>query len=257
MDAASSLEAAQTSTIVGQLRVNIFMTLDFAVAELEREMINFKKLAAPFVEVQTRYWLDAVKINLFNIVQSTDVEATWEIDANTPIITCPSNGDHEPGKKKVNDLYGTFSFIWEITPRRSTSRRTGLADRISVTGKASSLLSLYDASGLVSAWTIEIASKTGPGCYFHTQLPRDGLPVPRLPAYPLTPFGALEYLISELFRSRWPRRLGSNVAATTQWSAIQSLRFTRMLEWAASAAKGKGDPLVALQGAQPPATLFL
>ena len=233
------------------------MSLHFKIAELRNELINFQPIARALIRPECHRLLEEVQTALDNIIQFPGVPARWEIERENPIITISSNGDHEPNQRGQKDIYGKFSFIWDVTPIASSQRRRAPARVLSLTGKASSCLSLHDTSGLRHAWTIEIASLAAPGCYFHTQLSGSSLPIPRLPAYPLTPFGALESLLSEMFRSGWPQRLSRNATHTIHWSSIQSSRFIRTLDWSKSIVTEEGSPIVAFQNAQPPNDLFV
>ncbi len=233
------------------------MGLFFSAAELRQESDVFKHLAEGLIRPETSYILDEFGSKLEQILRSADNPQRWEISQDRPVVTVPSDGDHEPDQRGQEDLYGRLSCVWEVTPRRSTKAKRGSADLIELTGIASAALSICIADEPISQWTIEVASDNAPGVYFHSQFPGSGPPIPRLPAYALTPLGSLEYLLAEVFRSRWPEALGRSPARAPLWFGIQTKRFRRTLEWTASVAAEAGSPVLALQRAVPDSKMFL
>ena len=73
----------------------------------------------------------------------------------------------------------------------------------------------------------------------------------------MTPLGALEFLLSELFRTRWDRILSSGRQQAVMWNSIQSKRFRKVLKWASKEVADKSRPIVTLQNAVPDSELFL
>ena len=233
------------------------MGILFNAAELRREIEAFKHLTRHLIDPSAGSVLGEFEGKLQQLLRLPGTPGRWEIERHRPIITVPSEGDHEPERKGKKDLFGQFSCVWQITPVRSRNRTKGDADQIEVTGIASAELMIRTQSLEFARWTIEIASDGAPGTFFHTQLPMSGQAIPRLPAYAVSPLGALEFLLAEVFRSRWPEALKGNAGKTTQWSKIQSGRLRLALEWAVSEVTRGGSPIVALQTAVPNKRLFL
>lgn len=233
------------------------MGLIFRAVELRRELDLFKQIAGRLIAPSSAYVLDEFGMALDQLLRRPGNLGRWEIPRARPVCTVCSGGDHEPDRRGNPGLYGQMSCVWEVTPSRSAKAKRGSADLVELTGIASIRMAILRAGAELTVWTIEVSSDGAPGVYFHSQIPGSGLPVPRLPAYGVTPLGGMEFLLSELFRSRWPESLASNAALANNWMGIQTERFDRTTSWLKSVVAGGGSPIVALQGAVPDAEIYL
>lgn len=233
------------------------MSLMFNASELRQEFDVFRHLSRDLIDPESAYVLDEFSRTLDQIRRTPDTLWRWEISRDRPISTVVTAGDHEPDQNGKHDLYGQVSCVWEVMSIRSPKAKRGLADLVQLAGIASTRLAIMDDGRELSVWSTEVASEGGPGVYFHSQMPDTGLPVPRLPAYALTPVGAIEYLLCELFRSRWPESLAADNARANHWKGIQTERFSRVMDWLRGVITSGGSPVIALQGAVPDPALFL
>lgn len=233
------------------------MGLRFDVAELQREITNFGFLARQLLDGPSRTVLNEFGRDLDHLLSRPDGHAVkWEISRDRPILTVCSQGDHEPDGRGQKNVMGQLSCLWIVSPIRSRKRK-GLANQIELIGIASTELLIKDHVQDLASWTMEVASDGAPGVYFHTQLQGEGFPVPRLPAYPVTPLGALEFLLSELFRTRWRQIVSSGRQQAVMWNSIQSKRFEKVLKWVGTEVSTTSSPIVTLQNAVPDPDLFL
>ncbi len=233
------------------------MSLKFRASELQRELEVFKHLARTLVDPTSVYVLDEFGVMLEQLLRTPGRAGRWEIRRDRPITTVCTDGDHEPDQRGKLDLYGQMSCVWEVTPLRSANAKRGPADLIDLTGVASIRMAVVSEEEELSSWTAEVASDGAPGVYFHSQMSESGLPIPRLPAYALTPVGGMEFLLCELFRSQWPAALAKNSSRANMWMGIQTHRFSRTMMWLTDVVAGAGSPIVALQSAVPKSDMYL
>jgi hypothetical protein len=90
----------------------------------------------------------------------------------------------------------------------------------------------------LAMWRVEVGDDASPGCHFHTQIegernnppyPRS-LSVPRLPTLLVTPMAALEFLLAEMFQSRWQQHAAEESAEMQRWKPIQKQRLLKLFE---------------------------
>lgn len=94
-----------------------------------------------------------------------------------------------------------------------------------------------------SEWHFDIVSSDGPGSILHTQFRHNmidkPIPIPRLPSLVMLPSDALEFLLSELFHSKW-----SEVGQGKDYEAFsrkQQPRVRGFLEWQRRQLTGGGS----------------
>lgn len=244
------------------------MTIVLPFAEVAREIRAIEILARPFLNPDDVYLFHTLSAQLINI-QRTRSGGSFAIPEESPLRTIRCDGGYEAdGRKGVyQGLRGELSCLWEIECVK-TGRQKGPLAEFRVSGKASTKLRLVDdeEEAQMVLWRMEIGDSASPGTFFHTQLGEDDpgsalhmpLPVPRLPTVPTTPMLALEYLLAELFQSRWPKHLAANGDAVAGWRRIQLRRVLAFIEWQESILRDRaGSPITDMKGAQPDPGLLL
>ena len=229
----------------------------FNAAELRRECEVFKHLAGGLISPQTRYVLDEFETSLSQILRSPDAQQRWEVREDRPLRTLPSGGDHEPDSERKAGPFRTTELRVGGHPAALAAGQT--RGRGSVGGDRSrfAVLSLWVAASRPPAGpskspptarpeSIFIASCRGPGSrsrvFRHMRSLR---------------WGALEFLLTEVFRSKWREALGQDSPRAQMWSGIQRKRFETVLKWATSVVSGGGSPVVVLQQSVPSSEIFL
>jgi hypothetical protein len=136
-------------------------------------------------------------------------------------------------------------------------------------GIASTRVRFFDASDLsksIAMWRLELGDAKSPGCYFHVQILGEeeeppfpkSVSVPRLPSLFVTPMGAIEYVLGEVFQDRWAKVAMENTATVLRWSGMQQRRLLSLLEWQKDKVKkALTSPWMTLKAARPEPALFL
>ncbi len=268
--------------------------LYFNIAELAREANDFKKIAAPVLDRNTVWRLEQFSAHIEGIRSTTgahirpfELEGLW----TKPTLTY----DRSPGRPVRACIDG----IWEISRVESEGSRRGRRQRertnrnvrlISFSGKASLRIAIYEDDAeedwtpppvscddlgergtnkcsRLAMWRIELGRLGAPGPYFHMHAlgDRDSppfpkwLPIPRLPSYFVTPMGALEFCLGELFQDEWRRRVEESTAPVSSWCSMQERRLGRLLHWLRCCAiqSGNASAWMNLKRATPPEDLFV
>jgi hypothetical protein len=148
----------------------------------------------------------------------------WGIPRDQPIRTVSSAGDYD-AMRDGRDVHGTMS-------GRCSIRRVGnMLEFEDSSAQLKIIESLEDGRAeLLGAWRFDIGVSTSPGTLFHIKAEGElefpsNFPVPRLPGLPLTPIAALEYLIGELFQTKWRDHVETDRQAVLAWRAIQKSRL--------------------------------
>lgn len=242
------------------------MTLLFNYAEIERELDSIEHLAAPFLERGHEAVFGVLRSDLENSKTRAGTEVGWGIPEHQPLKTTLSEGEYEIDKKGL-DVFADLTSTWAITP---VGARGG-PRTFAVTGNASTRIRIHarDEDSLdreIAMWRMEIADIKAPGCHFHAQVLGQGdeppfphaLSIPRLPIFMATPLVALEFVLGELFQTRWAQRAGESGGAADVWSGIQANRWLRTLAWQQELiTKRASSPWIALKLAKPKAEMFV
>jgi hypothetical protein len=236
--------------------------LQFIRKELVGEVEALKKIAGPFLDVQTEWRLDDVLRQLRSAPRSTTM--TWEIPRETPLMTILSEGEYEQeGRQGGHHLVGSLSFSWHLRLNGHIAELNGNA-----TTKLVLVDPRYDQGDSrrhLGIWRMEIGASDSPGACFHAQVVGNevgppfppSLPVPRLPTLVPTPMAVLEFLLSELFQDRWRRAVGVSNGAAIAWRNLQRARWRAFLSWQQDQIRdGTPSPWTALKRF-PPADVFV
>lgn len=232
--------------------------LKFTRKDLLGEVDALKKIASPFLDVQTEWRLDDVLRQLRSAPRTTTM--TWEIPRETPLMTVPSEGEYEQGARRGgHHVIGALSFAWHLQL---------IGDVVELNGNATTKLVLVDCRygegdrrRHLGIWRMEIGGSDAPGACFHAQVVGDevgppfppSLPVPRFPTLVPTPMAVLEFMLSELFQERWKQAVGVGGTDAIAWRNLQRGRWKAFLSWQQDQVReGTPSPWTALKRFPPP-----
>lgn len=247
--------------------------LEFEFKELLDEIGAIERIASNFLAPGSESVFYRMKQGLFGIQQSRHYsKQAWEIDLNSPLRTVVSNGDYESNAGGRYRVYAELSSIWEIRPV-NPGKNSKPVRSFTLAGKASTLIRLIGSPKgqtdvPLAMWKLEVADNAAPGCYFHVQIHQDedtppfpkALSVPRLPFFLATPLVALEYVLGELFQSRWEKEGLTDSDHLRLWRRIQSKRLRQLLHWQHAEIAQElavSSPWMLLKRLQPSPGLFL
>jgi hypothetical protein len=249
------------------------VSLLFAVSELQSELTAFRELAAELLAPGSDAVLREASRQLAGIAKSGSSASPvrWCIYRDNPLLTVASKGAYMPDDQGGLTVHGEISFIWEIQPVRPRGEmRPALQVRLNGLGSTAVRLLAdepwADAKRELAMWRMEVADLRAPGAFFHVQvLGREqdeifpkALDIPRLPGVLNSPFACMEFVLGELFQTRWPRIAQKETGPSRQWRGIQAHRHRRHLGWAAEQIETtSGSPWVAWKAAKPDEDLFL
>jgi len=178
-----------------------------------------------------------------------------------------SAGEYEKGERKGRKVSAELRSIWKVVPVATKGKKRPRS-HFRLAGQASTSISINDNGGeILARWQMDIAHERSPGCYFHIQVAQDcdeppfpaWLPVPRFPSLLVTPMGALDFVLGELFQDLWLKRTSAGGYAAQRWRSIQTKRWEHLLEWHLDRVRDIGEtcsPWLSIKNAQPPAELF-
>lgn len=249
--------------------------LRFSFAEMRREIQNMADIARPFLESASYEQVIPIWVQqLRNFATSRHESAMqWEIPRSTPIQTVRSAGEYEVGDGGEHTIFGRLSSVWDIvTPRAGskTKKRNAPHNSFLLVGRASTRISIfeYHPNGdhrELGRWRFEVGDAQSPGCHFHVQiLGEEGdqffpksMCVPRLPAILITPMDALEFLLGEIFQSRWRQRAAQKTDSMQNWANCQRKRLMNVFAWQrAKIEKTSGSPWTSLKSEKPDVDLL-
>lgn len=240
----------------------------FRPAELVRELLALKNLAAKLLDRTSPYQLDELVADIQGL-QARGGTHTLEIPIARPLRTRASAGEFEPPRKNSSRrVYGSITGVWEveaskqpITDPERPNKRSKPAMLIDFTGKASTVFKVKDEStcATIAHWNMELGDANAPGCFFHTFASADQkFPVPRHPNLFATPMSAIGFALGELFQSAWEQAVSGTTEAPSHWRGIQTKRLEALLGWQLEqVAKTNSSPWCSLKVAKPHPELFL
>lgn len=243
--------------------------LIFPFKELIDECDALKDCARRFLQREAIEVLDSAKYNLQGIQDSgaTGKSERWQILAERPVYTVPSEGECQPDGKSRYRLQGRFSFVWEICAVKPTSGKR--PSFFALNGLASTVLDIIekmpDGERRLAHWTMDVGDQNSPGTHFHFQMngfseppfPKS-LDIPRLPAPLMSPFLALDLALGELFQDRWAHHALSEHKFFKRWRKLHEDRLLRFFKWQSDCVRQTtGSPWMALKKAKPPCDLLV
>jgi len=224
--------------------------LEFQFGQMLQEIEAMRTLARPFIDRKAyESILPEWKQTLKNFRSSPGQNHfTWAIDEQKPVLTEPSEGKFEVGRRgKKRNVAAELSATWSIKCSKAGANEFILADN------ASTVVRILDLDGdgdvELARWQFDVATRTPsadevesgtaknkPGNFFHLQVDwrkadgsRSAFPVPRFPSSFVTPMDALDFTLSELFSDRWKKHA---IAETRSgWARHQKRRISSMIDW--------------------------
>lgn len=232
--------------------------IEFEYQKILDNLRDISVIAKSFITPESISVLTHCGTVLENIRNSTSSNTQyWEIRQSWPVRTIDSEGEYRASAKgRGRAVYAKFSFRWGI----KNSSGNGGRRTFYLVDEATTSMQVFDKKTLnmVALWQMEVGDAQSPGCHFHASMtercdrseidnpveePTDRddfeneklfpewLKVPRLPSLIVTPFDALEFLLCELFQTRWPEAVSQNYHHVTSWSKSQNDRLCKLLSW--------------------------
>lgn len=244
--------------------------LRFKFAELIAELDILKTIGEKFLDPGTIWVLDKLRSNLNSV---------WSAEENQPIKlslsalhTKQSPGDYEIGDRHGKPtVYAVITGTWVVRPLGNNAKKSKAKAKrlLEFSDIASTVVELYDVRNTqtrVAMWRMELGADDHPGCYFHVHVLGDsdeppfpkGIPIPRLPSVFVTPMGAIEYVLSELFQDKWAKAAATNSHQMLRWRSLQIERLHRLLNWYQKQLDNVvSSPWVHMKSAKPDGEIFL
>lgn len=243
--------------------------LCFRFKELIEELDMLKAIGKKFLQPGYIGALDDLK---------SDLESTWSAakDRLVPLKlrelrTTPSQ-DYEIGNRRGGPaVYAVIPGIWKVSPLddRSKKRKVKAGRLLEFSDIASTKIELFDIQDpytRLAMWRMELGAENHPGCYFHMQVlgetdappfPKT-VPIPRFPSMFVTPMGAIEYVLGELFQDKWAKVVAENKHEVQRWRSLQTQRFKRLLGlYQKELVSVVSSPWVHLKTVKPDGRIFL
>jgi hypothetical protein len=247
--------------------------LIFLFQEILDEIQAMSRIGAEYLTAETQ---EAVFPELVSVLESIRASRSaepkrWSVPEERPLRTMDSVGEYESGGRRgVHTIFGEISFVWQILCPQEQGPRSRPQKTFVLSGLSSTKIRVTERTELgrrqLAMWRVEVGNSTAPGCHFHTQIegetddppfPRS-LAVPRLPTIVVTPMAAVEFLLAEIFQSRWQQYAAAETADMQRWKPIQKQRLLNLFEWQKRCIQGCiGSPWTAFKTYKPDADLFL
>lgn len=247
--------------------------LTFSFDQLLREIKAFRNISQDFILPETGHILREFEDRL-RLIREKKIRdpKRWEIRADSPLRTVVSQGEYEPGGRSGGyKVYAEISSLWEIQCPDEKTKKKAPQETFILNGKASTKVKLFremenKTPQLVGVWNTEVGDDASPGCHFHTAVLQDEscfmfprlLTIPRFPTILITPCTVIEFVLAELFQSKWQRHAAKPSDDMAAWRNAQLPRFEKLLDWHAQVLKGTTtSPWTHLKSSKPATDLFL
>ncbi|MCH7479622.1 MAG: hypothetical protein IIA14_16165 [SAR324 cluster bacterium] len=234
--------------------------LQFEIAELVKEIKALRDISKGFLEPGTIGKLDEIKVlieQIWNASEGSEFSLKFE-----DLKTVPSKGAYEWGGRRGGlSVYALISGRWDVKllGYSSGKGKTRAGRKLEFCGNVSTTVEVRESgnNNCVVKWNMDIATTDSPGCYFHIQIPNQ-IPIPRIPSLFVTPMGAIEFVIGEMFQEEWEKATSGGTANPAYWRALQAKRLKTLLLWQRGVLEGiLSTPWMALKRAKPNGELFL
>lgn len=247
--------------------------LIFLFQEILDEIQAMSRIGAEFLTAESQEVIIPGVVALLESIRAarpTDPKA-WSITAERPLRTIDSAGEYERrGRRGAHTILGELTFVWDIFCPQEQGPRSRSQKTFILSGLSSTKIRVIERTERgfkqLAMWRDEVGDDASPGCHFHTQIegesddppyPRS-LSVPRLPTLLITPMAALEFLLAEMFQSRWQQHAAVETAEMQRWKPIQKQRLLNLFEWQTECVKGcTGSPWTAFKTHKPGTDLFV
>ena len=247
--------------------------LIFLFQEMLDEIDAMSRIGADFLTAESQEAIIPGVIALLESIRAARPAdpKTWSITAERPLRTVDSIGEYERGGRRgVHTIFGELSFVWEIFCPQEQGPRSRQQRTFVLSGLSSTKIRVIERTdqGIqqLAMWRVEVGDSAAPGCHFHTQIEGErndppfphSLSVPRLPTIVVTPMAAVEFLLAEIFQSRWQQHAAAETADMQRWKPIQKQRLLNLFDWQKRCVQGCiGSPWTAFKSYKPDADLFL
>jgi hypothetical protein len=247
--------------------------LIFLFQEMLDEIRLMSRIGADFLTSETQeFVIPSVIADLESIrVARPAKPRTWSIPIDRPLRTMDSTGEYEQGGRRgAHIIFGELTFIWEVFCPHETGPRSRPQNRFVLSGLSSTKSRICEHTSEgdreLATWRVEVGDNASPGCHFHAQIEGEreeppfpeSLSVPRLPTLLVTPMAALEFLLAEMFQSRWQKHAFYETADMQRWKPIQKQRLLNLFDWQVQCVEScVGSPWTAFKTYKPTDDLFL
>jgi len=245
--------------------------LDFLFSDFDKEIAAISGVVKPFIWRNAIGVLNELRATLASIRQApTGRPYPWQIRESFPLLTIASDGEYEPDNKGAHHVFAAITSTWEIMPLGNNNQGSRQSRHFVLVGQASTVVRLFEGDPdsrdkELAMWRMEIGDDASPGCHFHVHALGDrdeppfphSLPIPRLPGLLVSPMAVIEFVLAELFQSKWGEHAAKETADLVQWQSVQRVRLRNVLMWQAEQLQTlTGSPWTALKSQKPPANLF-
>ena len=195
---------------------------------------------------------------------------SWQVSKNNPIKTMLCGGQYHPKNNGQYDLEGRLSFVWDLKPQKEGKKKTTPAKFFSLTGNVSTRIEIWGKLRTeqqadlfeLGSWRFEMGCDGHPGAFFHGQFDWKGYPgidIPRLPSILLSPAECIDFLLGELFQTKWPETQQSNKDQLNRWAKRHRTRIHNLLGTVSDVVKNSTgvSPWIALKQWHPSDASFL
>jgi hypothetical protein len=244
--------------------------LRFTFAELAQELKALHSIASPFVATRSEGALRQLSLDLDGICSAApDRDLNWHLH---DLWTIVSDGEYEPaGRKGPRRIVACIDGNWDIrpigpNPKKAQGRLRRLLEFSGVASTRARLFHEADTNRQIAMWRMELGAADSPGCYFHVQVLGEdedtmfpkSVSVPRLPSVFVTPMGAVEFVLGELFQERWAKAAMEDSGDVHRWVKLQKQRLQCLLKWQRDTIEASLiSPWIALKNEKPGARMFL
>lgn len=243
--------------------------LRFAFQELAQEIQTLNSIANPFLAPSFAS-LKQLSEDLESIWNAApDSTVNWQLKELWTIV---SDGEYEPqGRKGSRQVVARIDGTWDVRPigpnaKKGKERQKRLLEFCGVASTRIRLFDVADTTQQIAMWRMELGDANSPGCYFHVQVHGEdeettfpkSVSVPRLPSIFVTPMGAIEFVLGELFQEKWAKAAMENNGNVQRWIGFQRRRLSTLLEWQRKTVeRSLISPWIALKHEKPEAKMFL
>lgn len=241
--------------------------LCFKFKELIEDIDMLKAIGKKFLHPAYIGALDSLK---------SDLESIWSAARDRPLRlnlrelqTTPSQDYETRDRQGSPRVYAIITGTWAVRPLGDNSRKLKANRLLEFCDIASTRIELFDIQDphtSLAMWRMELGAEDHPGCYFHIQILGetdeppfpDTIPIPRFPSMFITPMGAIEYVLGELFQDKWAKVVTEDKHEVQRWRSVQTERLKRLLGlYQAELVNVVSSPWVHLKRVKPDATMFL
>lgn len=242
--------------------------LRFRFQDLREEIQALREVARDFITTQSLLALDQLESDLQSLWSwKEESSRRWELHDTRTVV---SEGEYEPaGRQGGRQIVAVVSGTWDVRPMGPNTGKQKQKRVLEFCGIASTRIQLVEADSSdqpIAMWRMEFGDVDSPGCYFHIQVLGDkdeppfpsSVPVPRLPSIFVTPMGAIEFILGEIFQERWAKVAMESSGRMQRWRGLQKRRLLRLLAWQKELVENSmTSPWIALKMAKPEAGMFL